>query len=466
MFVILIPFFAECQETGIKFESGLTWKDIRVKAKAENKYIFMDCYATWCGPCKWMSQHIFSEGEVGEYMNSHFISVAVQMDKEPNDDLGTKNWYADADSISRAFNIDDYPTYLFFSPDGEPVHRFSGSIDNSKVFMTKVSDALDSTTQYYTSLEKWKSHRGDSAFLFQQLNIAMGQGDWNHARVIGEAYFSCLRELITDKNDQLIYDLGLIQTSADKWFKLFDRNTTKINELHEEINGKKIFAEWVLGDIIYKESITPLQESKSPLYWHKISTLLERKYPLMGKDLTRLLEPHFKKDIAISIENRLRGNNVSDITWKKIANELKFKYPDYDWGKIFFETKSKYYFQVKQWSHCADAAYALIHKYGNSIDFKEINDIAWDYIFMHCDNRMILNEALKWMKRATNNSLNGEALDTYANLLYKTGKTENALAWENKAVQRVEENDAKSDDLKTLQANLNKMLKGEPTWEE
>lgn len=36
---------------GIQF-ADLTWQDALKKAKKENKIIFVDIYATWCGPCK------------------------------------------------------------------------------------------------------------------------------------------------------------------------------------------------------------------------------------------------------------------------------------------------------------------------------------------------------------------------------------------------------------------------------
>ncbi|MBO9572315.1 MAG: hypothetical protein J7497_08925, partial [Chitinophagaceae bacterium] len=35
-------------DSGINFEVRLTWQQIKDKAKAENKFIFVDCYATWC----------------------------------------------------------------------------------------------------------------------------------------------------------------------------------------------------------------------------------------------------------------------------------------------------------------------------------------------------------------------------------------------------------------------------------
>ena len=36
---------------GVNFEH-ITFDEALAKAKAENKLIFMDCYTTWCGPCK------------------------------------------------------------------------------------------------------------------------------------------------------------------------------------------------------------------------------------------------------------------------------------------------------------------------------------------------------------------------------------------------------------------------------
>ncbi len=32
------------------------WKEVLAKAKAENKYIVVDCYTDWCGWCKVMDK--------------------------------------------------------------------------------------------------------------------------------------------------------------------------------------------------------------------------------------------------------------------------------------------------------------------------------------------------------------------------------------------------------------------------
>lgn len=44
---------------GIRFES-FTFHEALEKAKQEKKLIFVDCYTTWCGPCKMMSEQVFT----------------------------------------------------------------------------------------------------------------------------------------------------------------------------------------------------------------------------------------------------------------------------------------------------------------------------------------------------------------------------------------------------------------------
>lgn len=53
-------------KTGIEFTEG-SWDDIVRRAREENKIIFLDIYASWCGPCKMLKHNTFSDAEVGKY---------------------------------------------------------------------------------------------------------------------------------------------------------------------------------------------------------------------------------------------------------------------------------------------------------------------------------------------------------------------------------------------------------------
>ncbi|KKX50276.1 thioredoxin domain-containing protein [Sphingobacterium sp. IITKGP-BTPF85] len=61
LFLLILPFAVIGQEKGITFEHGLNWSQIKEKAKKENKFIFVDLFTTWCGPCKYMSASVFSQ---------------------------------------------------------------------------------------------------------------------------------------------------------------------------------------------------------------------------------------------------------------------------------------------------------------------------------------------------------------------------------------------------------------------
>src|ERR1700733_9286108 len=203
--LVSVPVFGIAQDSslsmqitgnsGIRFEQGLSWDDIKLKAKEEGKPIFMDCYTTWCGPCKFMSEHIFTQKMVGDFMNEHFINVAVQMDRTAKDGEEVKKWYGDVTNINSTYPIVEYPTYLFFDPDGKPLHRVIGSTGNDPMnFIAKARGALDPDEQYYTLIGKYKSHLHDSAFLRNELVAALRFGDDKNAERLANAYFDCLRD--------------------------------------------------------------------------------------------------------------------------------------------------------------------------------------------------------------------------------------------------------------------------------
>lgn len=473
IFCLLIPMAGISQNSkeprlavsqGIHFESGLSWTEIRTKAKAENKFIFMDCYATWCGPCRFMSDSIFSQKEVGDYMNGHFINVAVQMDMTTKDEEDTRYWYKDAKLIGDKYSINTYPTYLFFSPDGRSVHRVIGATGKEgKYFVDKAREAFDSNKQYYTYIENYKMHLNDSLYLRNALAMSLNAKDVENAEEISDAYVSCLRDPFHEYNLRIIHDA--VRSSKDKGFALFLNNTIKIDSiLRSDETGK----DWV-WPIIADEEISPLFSGNLPISWEKVSNGLKTKYPTLNEKALEYFYSRFESEIlAKEIRHMLYKKGAALADWAEISNKIKQQYPGYDPDKMITTEKPKYYEYKKMWPECIKEVLSCVSKYGNQLNNGELNAFAWD-VFMHSNDRDLLSSALEWSGRTIPDSSDSkqgipEYVDTYANLLYKIGNRERAVLWERKAMALAElEHDPGF--LNNLKNSLKRMEDGENTWE-
>ncbi|GHB56113.1 thioredoxin family protein [Persicitalea jodogahamensis] len=100
-------------ESGIQFTDE-AWAAIVKKAKAENKIIFLDAYASWCGPCKLLQKNVFTRSDVGELFNKNFINVKVDMER------------GEGPQLSRLFPLEAYPTLFFIEPSGKIVRKVIG----------------------------------------------------------------------------------------------------------------------------------------------------------------------------------------------------------------------------------------------------------------------------------------------------------------------------------------------------
>src|SRR5690606_13833837 len=126
LILFLLPTVLFAQEKGIKFSNDLNWAEVKEKAKAENKYIMMDCYTSWCVPCKIMEQQVFTDSKIGEFSNQNYVSVQVQFDDDPEANEVKKEWMKLSKEFDKNYQVDGYPCYLFFNPNGEIVHKAYG----------------------------------------------------------------------------------------------------------------------------------------------------------------------------------------------------------------------------------------------------------------------------------------------------------------------------------------------------
>jgi thioredoxin-related protein len=176
------------EKAGVIFDNKLNWKEIVQKAKREHKYIFIDCYATWCGPCKEMDRDVYPSSELGNEFNSKFISVKLQMDKTAKDNEYLKSWYSIADDFQKNYNLQGYPSFLFFSPNGKLVHRSLG-YKSKEALISLGKAALDPNKQYFALLGKYKKGKITSEKDIKNfMNVARENGDKSISNEVAEKY--------------------------------------------------------------------------------------------------------------------------------------------------------------------------------------------------------------------------------------------------------------------------------------
>ena len=279
----LLPITAAAQEKGTHFQHGLSWQQVQAKAKAEKKYIFMDCFATWCGPCKYMSSQIFPQETVGDVMNANFINVKVQLDSTESDNAEVKSWYATGHNIAKEYNVMAYPTFLIFDQNGKLVHRIVGSSQTSDEFVVKAKEALDPSKQYYPMLAKYKEGKKDSAFLYNLAMAALHAYDDKTGSQAVNDYLATQNDIYTAKTLNLLQ--SFTQSSKDKGFQVMLQHPDKV----DAVLGKGVAANAVNRIIFYENVVPVLFNPQRPIAgepnWVKLKESVQVKFPAKADEV-------------------------------------------------------------------------------------------------------------------------------------------------------------------------------------
>lgn len=173
---------------GINFEHG-TFAESLAKAKKENKMVFMDCYTTWCGPCKMLTKNIFPQEEVGTYFNEHFVAVKMDMEKGEGIELMKK------------YEVKAFPTLLFMDAEGKVLHKIVGGSDAAGL-IAEAKIAMD-PNQRIGALED-RYAKGDRDFKFVAKYVKALQKAYRNEDMVavGKEFLS------TAKPDQLLTEDG------------------------------------------------------------------------------------------------------------------------------------------------------------------------------------------------------------------------------------------------------------------
>jgi thiol-disulfide isomerase/thioredoxin len=372
-------------EGGITFFNG-TFNEALTKAKAEKKLLFLDCYATWCGPCKWMTAHVFTDDKVAKFFNKNFICLASDMEKGEGIDLAKK------------YGVKNYPTYIWMDDSGKQIQRSVGST-NAESFLTIAENSKDPKKNLAYLKEQYESGNKKPELLLSYANALSEAFDLTSQTIIDE-YLMTLsaEELLSEKNWKLILKFTpnintsiygrLMQNSKSFYLKYGKDSVTK-----------------VFDDLVLKSLSFASQQKDSVMFDNA------RKYFLGVKDTMTL-----------------KAAVTEELNYYKTKKDIE------NYTKLAHFYVPKYFFE----------------------DAKMLNAICWTY-FQKVDEKTNLDEAEKWIAQSVKLDDQYYNTDTYANLLSKIGKKNEAIEMAKHSIEVAKKS---AEDYSSTEELLNDLQKG------
>ena len=393
------------QEMGIKFTQGKTLKELMHLAKTEKKFLFIDCNASWCAPCRYMNTQIFSDKSVGKFFNSKFVCASIQMDTGRYDNANTKKLYADAAMIANTYKIRSYPTFLYFSPTGELMHKVIGATPLVKEFLDYGKIAVNEDSAFYVLEKQYKSgllKNPKQLYLLATTAALLGEENMNE---YARSYIATQKDMYSNKNIDF-----LKKTAVD----INDTSTLYINANERSFD---LEAGWGSAEL----------------------------------SIINALYNHSKTVIAEAIAKNAEPD------WLALEKSLYKKFPKYSSHAVLFY-KVLYYEHTQRTTDLITAAARYCTLYPKYRDATKLNEWAWS-AFLKITDKAVLNDAAAISRQAVGLENTSEMIETYACLLYKIGNKDDAIVWEKRAI-------AKADiDVEVYKNTLDQMEKDEKIWE-
>lgn len=178
--LLLWGLLSVAQDRSVAFKD-ISFQEALAKAKQSNKLLFVDCYTSWCGPCKMLAKEVFTNNEVADYFNERFVALKVDCEK------------GEGPKLREQFGVSSYPTLLFIDGEGKVVNKIMGA-SKQPHFLTKVKEGLDPKNSLSHKEKEYEAGNRDRAFVLDLIASCKKQKEAGKARKVALEFLSTLSE--------------------------------------------------------------------------------------------------------------------------------------------------------------------------------------------------------------------------------------------------------------------------------
>ncbi|RDB02348.1 thioredoxin family protein [Runella aurantiaca] len=432
---ILILGIAIDVHSQVNFEPNLGWPQILEKAQKEQKLIFLHLEDSKCVQCNEVASQGFSSSMMKEKFAVNFVSLRVNAETAEGKELGAK------------YELKGFPVSLFLDAEGNMLHRYNGSTSAAPTYMQHADIAL--------------SKRYEKPLSFYEKEYKAG----NRAPEFLEAYIIKRKSTLMNVQDLLEEYADGLPTDSLTNFRIvkfiYNQGPSLDNRAYKRVRA---IVNPILIDSLYRSvPLTQAVAMNNQIINASLQKAIQKKDFMLMQEVAGFARGTYGKD-------RQKGQNAYT------QNFLKYYYAVKD-TQNYIRTASYYYDErhmrisidsLKQMDQRVIQDRLKSRNVGDNppvgipnVLTREMVSISPPSQFFHIELNQAafyfwelatkpddLEKALLWSKRSMelfselnvgkNSPLtkgNPSYLDTYARLLYKLNRKEEAIEWQIKAIE-------------------------------
>jgi thioredoxin-related protein len=218
LLVLIAPLTMKAQVEFIEVETLEQMQAAQKKASDGMLMLFVDVYATWCGPCKMMDSEVYTNPAVTDYMNTHYLSV--RMDGES--DFG--RIYASEQAL------EGYPSMFIFSDDGERVSKIVG-YTAAEELVTDLRSIREGYTKLRTYRSLYQNGKLEAEGFADYITVVRDMGNAEEAERLSSEYMEQLMEGRPKLSDDDIRVVAFYMDMDDTWWKEFSTDVDRLRRV-------------------------------------------------------------------------------------------------------------------------------------------------------------------------------------------------------------------------------------------
>lgn len=419
--------FGFSQAQGIRFEEE--WENAIEKATTENKPIFVDVYATWCGPCKQMEKLVFSRNDVGERFNQSFIAVKIN-GEEP---LGRE--------LMAEYGITAFPTYLFLTPTKNLLHKIVGAMPPEKLIneataaisMARTFKPLGELEKAYNEgnreprlladlIERKQMQTGRQPLLLEELLKATPRSEYQTERVV-----KAIAQNVTSVDSEAF---GVLVASLDRFQSMTFTQQKAVTDgiaTAKKLTFKRIIE--TNDKVLFQKLLEAIRQTA---YSAEGALAEEMQFRF---DFAKITQDFVEfRELALPQANFLMNKTPAELAQE--SEEAINNFKNEVQARNLNENSGQIQLMLKHLERGAEKSTSY-----------QLNDLAWGFVRMAKSNED-LEMALAWAKHAIELEESPANLDTYAHLQFRLGNKKEAIKTIKKAIKLAKQQGTKTESLK------------------